>query len=94
MADPIIVATIALMVSAQASLKFSKPGVTEEEFEIDKKTCLTHALSHREEPASEGDTTDRAPVHLAGIELTAAEHRLALICMLEKGYRFVTSVKQ
>ena len=91
---PIAVSVIAILVSAQASLQFRKPGVTEEEFEHDKKSCLTHAISHRQEQPAQGDTTDRAPVLLEGIELTPAEHRLALICMLEKGYRFVTSVEK
>ena len=89
-----VFSVIAIMVSAQAALRFTKPGITEEEFGLDKKSCLTHAINHRPEIASKGETIDRAPVLLEGIELTPAEHRLALICMLEKGYRFVTSVEK
>jgi hypothetical protein len=87
---PIVFIAIAFMVSAQVSLKFHKPGISKEEFEFDKKTCITHAVSHRQELGSEGGTTGREPTLLEGIELTSTEHRLALVCMLEKGYRFVT----
>ena len=91
---PIVFSALALMVSAQASLKFHKLGITKEEFESDKKYCITHAVSHRFELASNDDPPDRAPVLLEGLELTPVEHRRALVCMLEKGYRFVTAVEQ
>jgi hypothetical protein len=85
---------VALMVSGQAALKFAKSGISKDEFESDKRQCITVAVSGRPEltVAATDETTGKPQVLLEGIELTSEEHRVALVCMLEKGYRFVTNV--